>query len=134
MMITPWDRLEHVGAYHYPWLPVKWLLRDRYDSARNLDGFRRPVIVVVAEQDGVVPARFGHALFESLQQPKSLRVLAGAGHNDWVGHVDQTWWDDAIGRLLQGGADEDPALRPRSGQLSPEGKPPEGRPPEGRPR
>src|SRR5690349_4017307 len=32
LLITPWDRLEHVAAYHYPWLPVKWLLRDRYDS------------------------------------------------------------------------------------------------------
>jgi uncharacterized protein len=101
MMITPWDRLEHVGAHHYPWLPVKWLLRDRYDSVRSLADFGRPVTVVIAEQDGVVPARFGHALFESLRQPKSLLVLPGAGHNDWVGHVDHAWWDAAIRRLLR---------------------------------
>ena len=31
LMITPWDRLQQVASYHYPWLPVRWLLRDRYD-------------------------------------------------------------------------------------------------------
>src|SRR4029453_2534022 len=30
LLLTPWDRLEHVASYHYAWLPVKWLLRDRY--------------------------------------------------------------------------------------------------------
>jgi alpha-beta hydrolase superfamily lysophospholipase len=48
LLITPWDRLEHVAAYHYPWLPVKWLLRDRYDSVTHLALFGHPVLVVVA--------------------------------------------------------------------------------------
>ena len=40
MLITPWDRLEHVASFHYPWLPVKWLLRDQYDSAAHLAALR----------------------------------------------------------------------------------------------
>ena len=56
LLITPWDRLAHVGAHHYPWLPVKWMLRDDYDSQARLAGFDRPVLVAVAEHDSIVPA------------------------------------------------------------------------------
>jgi pimeloyl-ACP methyl ester carboxylesterase len=100
LLITPWDRLEHIAAYHYPWLPVQWLLRDRYDSATNLASFGRPVLVVVAERDSIVPARFGVALYAALADPRQLSVVKAAEHNDWVGHVDDTWWREAITFLL----------------------------------
>ena len=100
LLITPWDRLENVGAYHYPWLPVKWLLRDRYDSVTHLMSFGRPIVVAVAERDSIVPARFGTALYESLSEPKQLTVLKGAEHNDWPGRVDDTWWREATRFLL----------------------------------
>lgn len=100
MLITPWDRLERVGAHHYPWLPVKWLLSDRYDSVASLRSFSRPVLVVLAEHDAIVPARFGKALLDELAQPRALRVVPDAGHNDWVGRVDAAWWAGVIAWLL----------------------------------
>jgi pimeloyl-ACP methyl ester carboxylesterase len=100
LLITPWDRLEHVGSYHYPWLPVKWLLRDRYDSAANLQNFEGPIVIALAEQDAIVPARFGLALYEGLRQPKKLLILQGAGHNDWPSSIDAAWWRQAIAFLL----------------------------------
>ncbi len=100
MLITPWDTLEHVAAYHYPWLPVKWLLRDRYDSAANLAAFGHPVLVVVAERDRTVPARFGAALFDTLADPRRLAVVQSADHGDWAAFVDDAWWRAAIGFLL----------------------------------
>lgn len=100
LLITPWDRLEHVAADHYPWLPVRWLLRDRYDSTAHLATFGRPVMVVVAEHDTIVPARFGTALHESLPGPKRLSIIEAAGHNDWVDRIDDRWWDEAVAFLL----------------------------------
>jgi len=100
LLITPWDRLENIGAHHYPWLPVKWLLRDRYDSVTHLASFGRPILVAVAERDSIVPARFGTALYEALSEPKRLTVLKGAEHNDWPGRVDDTWWREATNFLL----------------------------------
>lgn len=100
LLITPWDRLENVGAHHYPWLPVKWLLRDRYDSVTHLASFGRPILVAVAERDSIVPARFGTALYESLSDPKRLMVLKAAEHNDWIAHVDDTWWREATTFVL----------------------------------
>lgn len=92
VLITPWDRLDGVAAYHYPWLPVRWLLRDGYDSAARLARFPGPVAVVVAQDDRIVPARFGRALFEALDEPKRWVVIEGRDHNDWPDAVDAPWW------------------------------------------
>ena len=100
LLITPWVRLEHVAAHLYPWLPVKWLLRDQFDSVTHLASFGRPILVVIAERDSIVPARFGKALYNSLAEPRQLMVVKAADHNDWIGRVDETWWREAIGFLL----------------------------------
>ena len=95
LLITPWDRLAQVASHHYPLLPVKWMLRDRYDTAARLAGFDRPVVVAVARQDSIVPARFGVALHAELRGPKRLIQIDGAGHNDWPDRVDAAWWRQA---------------------------------------
>ncbi len=106
LLITPWDSLENVAAYHYPWLPVKWLLRDRYDSAAHLASFARPVLVAVAENDRIVPARFGVALHGTLPGPKRLTVIASADHNDWTLRVDAGWWREATDFVLASSASD----------------------------
>jgi pimeloyl-ACP methyl ester carboxylesterase len=100
LLITPWDRLARVGAHHYPWLPVRWMLRDDYDNVANLAAFDRPVIVAVAERDSVVPARFGTALHAALVGPKRLLVIAASEHNDWPERVDAAWWRAGIAFAL----------------------------------
>lgn len=92
LLITPWDRLENVASHHYRWLPVKWMLRDGYDSQAQLAGFERPAVVVVAERDNVVPALFGTALHDGIGGPKRLVVIEDSGHNDWPDRVDAAWW------------------------------------------
>ena len=104
LLITPWDRLAHVASHHYPWLPVRWMLRDDYDSVARLASFRKPAVIVVAERDTIVPARFGIALHGALKGPRHLLTIPGSEHNDWVGRVDAAWWRDVIA-TLQGKAD-----------------------------
>ncbi|HYN62634.1 MAG TPA: alpha/beta hydrolase [Rubrivivax sp.] len=107
LLITPWDRLQNVASHHYPWLPVRWLLRDPYDSIAHLADWHRPVVVAVAEHDRIVPPRFGQALYEALPEPKRLLVVASAGHNDWAARVDKAWWEQVVDFLLA------PAAPPR---------------------
>jgi pimeloyl-ACP methyl ester carboxylesterase len=92
VLITPWDRLADVASHHYPWLPVKWLLRDKYDTVSRLENFGRPVVVAIAEKDTIVPARRGAALHAALVGSRHLLMIDGAGHNDWPDRVDATWW------------------------------------------
>ncbi len=100
VLITPWDRLESVARHHYGFLPVHWLLHDRYDSAAQLAGWPGPILVAVAERDSIVPARFGRALFDGLHGRKRLVVLPGVDHNDWTEVVDDGWWNASVGFLL----------------------------------
>lgn len=100
LLITPWDRLASVAAHHYPWLPVRWLLRDDFDSAAALQGFDRPVAVAVAARDSIVPPRLGQALFDALAGPKRLLVIEDSDHNDWPARVDAAWWRAAVGHAL----------------------------------
>jgi hypothetical protein len=100
LLITPWDKLENIARHHYPWMPVGWLLRDRYDSVANLAKYPGRVLVAVAERDSIVPARFGTALYAGLAQPKRLVVIPGADHNDWLDRIDAAWWRAVIDFLL----------------------------------
>lgn len=101
LLVTPWDRLANVASHHYPLLPVRWLLNDRYDSVEALRAYARPVVVAVAEHDTIVPARFGIALHDALDAPKRLMVIPQGGHNDWPGRVDRQWWWQAVDFALE---------------------------------
>ena len=100
LLVTPWDSLVSVASHHYPWLPVRWLLRDRYDSVVHLAAYHGRTAVVLAEADRIVPARFGEALFTSLVGTKRRFMLAGADHNDWSDRTNPEWWQALSDWLL----------------------------------
>lgn len=102
MLITPWKDLPGLAGHHYPWLPTRWLLRDRYDTAANLASFRGPVALVIAERDQVIPPAFGRALFDALPNGrKHLLIVPGHGHNDWQQALDSAAWRQLIDFLLR---------------------------------
>ncbi len=85
ILVTPFDSLTEVVAGHYPWAPVRLLLRHRLDSARYLQGRALPVAIVAAENDRlVVPARTA-ALRRALSNPVCDRTIAAADHDDIYG-------------------------------------------------
>jgi len=96
LLITPWNRLADIAAHHYPWLPVGALLRDRYDSVANLQGFSGPKMVIVAGSDEVIPPALGRALYEALPEPRRLLVIPGRGHNDWMERMTPAQWQEVL--------------------------------------
>lgn len=81
-LVTPFDSMAAVGQAHFRWLPVRWLLRERFEAAEALRGFEGPVLVLRAANDEVVPARNTDALVSALPRPPRVVEIAGAGHND----------------------------------------------------
>ena len=80
-LVTPFDSLSNVAKSHYPWLPVDWLMRERYDSAGWLHGHSQPTLVIRASDDDVIPAANTDALLRAL--PASTRVVEIEGdHNN----------------------------------------------------
>lgn len=80
-LITPFDSLAAVAQSHMQWLPVDWMLRERYDSAQRLAAYREPVLVIRAGRDTVIPARNTQQLVEALPQPPTVVNLPDADHN-----------------------------------------------------
>ncbi len=103
VMLTPWDSLANLAKKIYWFLPVGLLLRDKYDNVKNLQAFKGPVAVAVAEKDEIVPKEFGLNLYESLPGKKRLWVFPGAGHNDWPSSPKEGWWKEVMEFLSQGG-------------------------------
>ncbi|MBI2219994.1 MAG: alpha/beta hydrolase [Acidobacteria bacterium] len=79
---SPFTSLADVAAHHYPFLPVRWLLRDRFPSLDRISQVRCPVLVITAERDSIVPAKQSRRLYEAAQDPKRLLVVPGTDHND----------------------------------------------------
>ncbi|MDA8124423.1 MAG: alpha/beta hydrolase [Deltaproteobacteria bacterium] len=92
LLITPWDTLAAVSQSHFPWLPVRLFLKDRYDSQENLRSFSGRVAVVAAERDEIVPLKHARSLYQSLPEAKKFWLIEGAGHNDWLDGIDAARW------------------------------------------
>jgi hypothetical protein len=100
VLVTPYDSLTNTAESHYPWLPIRWLLRTRFDSAERLRAYPGPVAFVVGEFDRTVPTRLGLRLYETYAGRKKLWLVPGAGHDvsDCLG----TQWGE-IAAFLAGG-------------------------------
>ncbi len=79
---APFSSAVDVGASRFPWLPVRWFMRDRYESIRLIGEVTAPVFIVHGELDQVIPIRFAKKLFEAANQPKEAVWLRDAAHND----------------------------------------------------
>ena len=80
---SPFTSMTDVGRYHYPWLPVSVLLRDRYPSlerieAGGLDG--TPALVLGGTSDGTVPIEQSRSIATALGAV--IYEVEGADHND----------------------------------------------------
>ena len=79
---SPFTSLADVGRLHYPWLPVRLLLTDRYASAARVARLTAPLLVVAGERDGIVPATLSRRLYDAASVPKRFVLVPGADHND----------------------------------------------------
>ena len=79
---APFTSAVDAGAHHYPWAPVRWLMKDRFDSRSKIAGVQAPVLIVHGGRDRVVPIRFGEALYAAAVAPKESLWIPEAGHND----------------------------------------------------
>jgi len=77
---SPFSSLAAVGSHHYPWLPVKMLLRDKYPVVDRVSAVDVPTVVVLGTADSVVPPAQSRAVAAAARA--RLVEVAGADHND----------------------------------------------------
>ncbi len=80
---SPFASMALVGQYHYPILPVRLLLRDRFPSIDRAPQLRSPVLVIAGTRDTIIPIDHTRRLYDAIVAPKRFVELA-ADHNDDV--------------------------------------------------
>jgi uncharacterized protein len=81
---SPFTQLADVGAHHYPFLPVRLLLRDRFPVVEHLSSSQVPVTVIYGEHDTVVPSALSVRVADAASCLVERTVIKGADHNDPV--------------------------------------------------
>ena len=97
---SPFTSMVDVGRLHYPILPVRWLLRDRFSSIDAIESVRSPVLIVAGDRDRIVPLEQSRRLFERTPEPRQLVVVRGADHND-AALLDGRELIDAVRRFIE---------------------------------
>jgi uncharacterized protein len=97
ILITPWDSLLSVAKSKFPWFPVQFFMKDKYDTVGNLKAYQGRIAIVGAERDEIIPIGHATSLYQSLPKSKKMWVMKGVGHNDWPVIVDQPQWREIMG-------------------------------------
>jgi uncharacterized protein len=83
---APFTSAADVGAVTYPFVPVRWLIKDAFRSDRRIGQVRAPLLVLHGGRDRVVPIRFGERLFALASEPKRFVRFAEGAHVDLDDH------------------------------------------------
>lgn len=87
---TPYTSTVDIAAAAFPYLPARWLLRDRFHSDRRIGNVHAPLLIMHGGKDRVIPIRFGEQLFALANEPKRMVRFAEADHvySDDIGTLD----------------------------------------------
>lgn len=90
--------IPDAAASHYPWLPVRWLMRNRFDSLSKIKKYHGPLLMSHGDADTIVPIELGRQLFAAANEPKEWISVTDGEHND---QQPQCYYE-AVRRFLDG--------------------------------
>ena len=78
---SPYTSTAEVAALRFPFAPVDWFMKDRYESIAQIALVTEPLLIMHGDADQVIPQEFGRRLFDAANEPKEGFWPRGAGHN-----------------------------------------------------
>lgn len=82
ILLSSFTSIADMGALSFPWLPVRFLVRTRFDNLAKIPRIGAPKLIIHSRADEVVPFEMGQRLFASAREPKQALWLERARHND----------------------------------------------------
>ena len=67
---SPYTSIVEMGKISFPYLPIKLILKDRYNSVDKLKNIQIPTLVLHGKNDSLVPFYMGKEIFENLSTVK----------------------------------------------------------------
>jgi uncharacterized protein len=82
VLVTPYDSILNIAASQFPYLPIRWLLLDKFESWRYASKVIAPTQLIAAQNDEVIPRASTESLYRYFAQSlATLTVIRGVGHN-----------------------------------------------------
>jgi uncharacterized protein len=82
VLVTPFDSILGLAQKLYPLFPVRWLLLDRFETEKSASGVTAPTVLIVAEEDEIVPRKSAEELLARfVPGVAEMKIISGAGHN-----------------------------------------------------
>jgi uncharacterized protein len=82
---APFTSTTDLAARLFPFVPVRWLMRDQFRSDERIAQVSAPILILHGARDVVVPIRFGERLFALAREPKRFVRYPAGGHDDLDG-------------------------------------------------
>lgn len=83
---APFTSVTDVARKHYPFVPVKYLLKHRFENLSKIKNINAPLLIIHGQTDNIIPITHGQTLYEQAHDPKEFKVIESAGHNDLLLH------------------------------------------------
>lgn len=80
---APYTSVASRAAEMYPYVPVKLLLKDHFDSLSHIAQVRCPLLIFHGELDDTIPVAHGRTLLGAAPEPKQGFFFPQVGHNDF---------------------------------------------------
>jgi fermentation-respiration switch protein FrsA (DUF1100 family) len=81
VLMKTFTALPDVAQAQLPWLPARWLMRNRFDNLAKIGRCPRPIFMAHGDRDELVPISMGQRLYEAAPSPKQFYLMAGTDHN-----------------------------------------------------
>ncbi|WP_162601148.1 alpha/beta hydrolase [Occallatibacter savannae] len=98
MLLAPCLSIASLAQIHYPFLPARLLVLDRFENDKKISHIHVPVLIANGAEDQLIPPSHGAKLFSLARDPKEYHSIPGTGHNDsfegftpisldWIAHA-----------------------------------------------
>ena len=90
--------LPEVAAHHYPWVPVRLLMRNRFESIEKIGQYHGPLLQSHGTADEIIPFKLGVRLYEAAaSRDKQFFEMPGLSHNEMPSRE----YYDALGEWIE---------------------------------
>jgi hypothetical protein len=82
VLVKTFTSVPNLAQELYPFLPARWLVRNRFDNLAKIGHCNRPIFIAHGDCDSLIPLHHGERLFAAAHEPKEFLVMPGCDHND----------------------------------------------------
>jgi fermentation-respiration switch protein FrsA (DUF1100 family) len=104
VLVSTFTSIPDMAHEYYPWLPIRWLIRNRFENLAKIGKCRKPLFMAHGTADRLIPFAHGERLFAAAPEPKRFFPLEGYDHQhtpgpefyralrDFLAQAEQSTW------------------------------------------